>query len=244
MAHRRHVSFESSGPSESECASASSRKTSPTFPVEISAPSTEPLKGEGGKRKSSGSDNDNNMKSSKCPRLQIQDNEEPSNPEHTQDPGEMHLSGVQQVVITAICATDLTLGLQWIPAGFHAVIKADGAEFQTSNKYVNVDQTVVEWHERILLPCDPCSKVQVPWSVTENASAHSRSPLENYWIAAKNRIPKEDEVVSGCTSLFMTVEQQLCDQNDTAVLCPLTTLTYHDMDVLALETNAGHRLLA
>jgi hypothetical protein len=31
------------------------------------------------------------------------------------------------------------------------VFKADGAEYQTSNKSVHVDQAVVEWHERILL---------------------------------------------------------------------------------------------
>ncbi|KAG1852963.1 hypothetical protein C8R48DRAFT_676024 [Suillus tomentosus] len=77
--------------------------------------------------------------------------EECSHPECTQDPGEILLSGVQQVIITAIHATDLTLGLQWIPAGFHAVVKVDGAEYQTSNKAVNIDQVVVEWHEHILL---------------------------------------------------------------------------------------------
>jgi hypothetical protein len=46
---------------------------------------------------------------------------------------------------------DLTLGLRWIPAGFHVVVKTDSAEFQTSNKSVHVDQAVVEWNERILL---------------------------------------------------------------------------------------------
>ncbi|KAG1815346.1 CHAT domain-containing protein [Suillus variegatus] len=56
--------------------------------------------------------------------------------------------------------------------------------------------------------------------------------------------PMQEEVVSACTSLFMTVEQRLADENDTRVLCPLTTLTSHDMDALALKTNAGHRLLA
>jgi hypothetical protein len=51
----------------------------------------------------------------------------------------------------AIRAADLTLGLRRIPAGFHVIFEADGAEYQTSNKSVHVDQTVVEWHERILL---------------------------------------------------------------------------------------------
>jgi len=51
----------------------------------------------------------------------------------------------------AIHATDLTLGLLRIPAGFHVVVKTDGAEWQTSNKPVHVDQAVVEWNEPILL---------------------------------------------------------------------------------------------
>jgi len=78
----------------------------------------------------------------------------------------------------AIRATDLTLGLRRIPAGFHVVVKTDGAEFQTSNKLVHVDQAVIEWNESILLyvisnlifhtriekdprPCEPYSTVRV-----------------------------------------------------------------------------------
>ncbi|KAG1868582.1 hypothetical protein F4604DRAFT_1927116 [Suillus subluteus] len=104
--------------------------------------------------------------------------QEPSYPEHTQDLEEIHLNAVQQVVITAIHATDLTLGLRCVPAGFHVVIKTDSAECQTSNIPVHVDQAVVEWTEPILLyvvpdlifpahiekdsrPCDPSSKVRV-----------------------------------------------------------------------------------
>ncbi|KAG1724863.1 hypothetical protein EDB19DRAFT_293246 [Suillus lakei] len=87
--------------------------------------------------------------------------EEPNHSKRTQDPGETHLSGVKQVVITSIRATDLTLGLRRIPAGFYVAVKADGAECQTSNKPVDVDQAVVEWNERILLPCEPSSKVRV-----------------------------------------------------------------------------------
>ncbi|KAG2746149.1 class II aaRS and biotin synthetase [Suillus brevipes Sb2] len=57
--------------------------------------------------------------------LQQDLNEEPSHPEHAQNSGEIHLSEVQQVIITDIRATDLTLGLRRIPAGFHMVFKAD-----------------------------------------------------------------------------------------------------------------------
>jgi hypothetical protein len=37
--------------------------------------------------------------------------------------------------------------------------------------------------------------------------------------------PEQEEVVSPCTSLFMTVEQQRFDENDAAVLCPLTIVS-------------------
>lgn len=97
--------------------------------------------------------------------------EELSYPEQPQDPGERHITGVQQVVITAIRATlridnsiratDLLRGLRRIPSGFHVVVKTDGAECQTTSKPVHVDQTVVEWNEPILLPCKPSSKVQI-----------------------------------------------------------------------------------
>ncbi|KAG1726133.1 TPR-like protein [Suillus lakei] len=56
--------------------------------------------------------------------------------------------------------------------------------------------------------------------------------------------PKQEEVVSPCTSLFVTVEQRLSDENDAAVLCPLTTLMSSEMDALVLRTDAGHGLLA
>ncbi|KAG1805632.1 CHAT domain-containing protein [Suillus variegatus] len=55
--------------------------------------------------------------------------------------------------------------------------------------------------------------------------------------------PKQEEVLSSCTSLSMTVEQRLSDQIDAGVLCPFTRLTSR-MDALALSTDAGHRLLA
>ncbi|KAG2081949.1 hypothetical protein BD769DRAFT_1683513 [Suillus cothurnatus] len=175
MTPPRHITFESSSSSESDSDSDfSSASLCKTSPVEKTAPNTEPLKGRKRKRESSGNDNDNKTKSSKRLRSQKKDNEESSYPEHTQDPNEIH----QQVVITAIHATDLTLGLRRILAGFHVVIKTDGAECQTSNKPVHVDQAVVKWTEPILLyivpnlifpariekdsrSCDPSSKVQV-----------------------------------------------------------------------------------
>ncbi|KAG1763820.1 CHAT domain-containing protein [Suillus placidus] len=182
---------------------------------------------------------------------------EPSHPEHSQGPGETHITGVQQVVIIAIRATDLALGLRRIPAGFHVVVKADGAECQTSNKPVHVDQAVVEWNEPILLPCKPYSKVQVSVYASFELSpmlCHGEA-LRTFDISVEELLdlsekshpiifqPKQREVVSSCTSLFITVERR-SDGNDSAVLRPLTTLMSDDMRAVLLRTDAGHRLLA
>ncbi|KAG2151157.1 TPR-like protein [Suillus bovinus] len=184
--------------------------------------------------------------------------EEPSHSEHTQDLGEIHLSGVQQVVITSIRATDLALGLRRIPAGFHVVIKVNGAEYWTSNKSAHVDEAVVEWHERILLSCESSSKARVSVYASFELGhmlCHGEL-LRTFEISVGELLdrsershpikfqPKQGEVVSTCTSLFMVVEQRFSDQNDGRILCPLTTLTSRDMDALAQRTDAGHRLLA
>ncbi|KAG1724867.1 CHAT domain-containing protein [Suillus lakei] len=240
---------------------ASSHQTSPTL-MKKSAPSTESLGGGKRKRKPLDNDNDKKAKGSKRPRSGekdvSQDNEEPSFPGHVQDPGEIHLSGVQQVVITAIRATDLALGLRHIPAGFHVTVNADGAECQTGNKPVDVDQAVVEWNEHILLPCEPSSKVRVSvYASFEVGHMLSHGELLRTFEISVGELldrsekshpitfqPKQEEVVSPCASLFMTVEQRLSDENDAAVLCPLTTLTSSDGDALILRTDAGYRLLA
>ncbi|KAG2751859.1 hypothetical protein P692DRAFT_20872093, partial [Suillus brevipes Sb2] len=184
--------------------------------------------------------------------------EEPSHPEQPQNSGETHTAGVPQVVITAIRATDLTLGLRRVPAGFHVALKADGAEFQTSNKPVHVDQTIVEWNEPILLPCEPSSiiRVSVYASFELGPMLCHGEVLRKFEISVRELLdrsekshpivfqPKQGEVVSPCTSLFMTLKQRPSDEKDVAVLCSLTTLASSDMDALMLRTDAGHVLLA
>ncbi|KAG1753384.1 CHAT domain-containing protein [Suillus lakei] len=200
--------------------------------------------------------------------------EEPSHPEHPQDPGETYLDGVEQVVITAIRATlhstriddfpqasratDIILGLRRIPAGFHVVVKTDGAECQTSSKPVHVDQAVVEWNERILLPREPSSKVRVSvYASFELGPMLCHGELLHTFDSSVGELLdrseklhpiifqfKQEKVVSSCTALFMTVEQRRSDGNEAAVLCPLTTLISGEMDALVLRTDAGHRLLA
>ncbi|KAG1729051.1 hypothetical protein EDD22DRAFT_974044 [Suillus occidentalis] len=258
MAHRRRVTVESSSSSDSDAdsdfSSASSHKTFPTSPAENSAPSSRKRRCE-----SSDNDNDNKTKCSKCLRLHKGLNEEPSLPEHTQNPGEIRLGEVQQVVITYIRAADLTLGLRRIPAGFHVVFEADGTEYQTSNKSVHVDQAIVEWHERILLPCEPSSKVWVSVYASFELGpmlCHGEL-LRTFEISVGELLdrsekshpiifqPGHDEVISACTSLFMTLEQRLSDGNNTAALCHPTTLTSgENTDTLTLRTDAGYHLLA
>ncbi|KAG2740297.1 hypothetical protein P692DRAFT_20753594, partial [Suillus brevipes Sb2] len=213
MVHRQRVTIESSSSSDSDSdsdfSSASSHKTSLISPVEKSAPSCRKRK-----RESSDDDDDNKAKCLQRPRSHKNLNEEPSHPEHTQNPGVIHFGEMQQVVITAIRAADLTLGLRRIPAGFHVVFKADGVEYQTSNKSVHVDQVIVEWHERILLPREPSSKVRVSVYASFELGpmlCHGEL-LRTFDICVGELLdrseklhpiifsPKQDEVVSACTS--------------------------------------------
>ncbi|KAG1820882.1 uncharacterized protein BJ212DRAFT_1297375 [Suillus subaureus] len=131
---------------------------------------------------------------------------EPSYLEHTQDLGETHLGGVEQVVITTV--------------------KADGAEFQTSNKPAHIDQAVIKWNKPILLmyasfelgPMLCHGEILCTFQISiQELLAHSDN-LHSIIFQ-----PKQGEVVSSCTSLFMTLEQQLSDEHNTTVLCPLTT---------------------
>ncbi|KAG0706216.1 CHAT domain-containing protein [Suillus ampliporus] len=184
-------------------------------------------------------------------------NEDPSPPECPQDQEETHLSE-QRVAITTIRATDLTLGLRRLPAGFHVTVQADGAEWQTSNRPVHVGQDVIEWDERILLPSEPSSKIRVSvYASFELGPMLGHGDfLRTFEISVGELLdrsekshpvvfqPKTGEVVSSCTSLFMTAEQLCSDEHEAVVLRPLTTLTSSDMQTLVLRTDAGHRLLA
>ncbi|KIK45613.1 hypothetical protein CY34DRAFT_77649, partial [Suillus luteus UH-Slu-Lm8-n1] len=131
----------------------------------------------------------------------------------------------------------LTLGFRLIPAGFHIAITADNAECQTSNKPVYLNQTVLEWNEHILLPCELSSKVRVSVYASfelgpmlchgEVLRTLEISVGELLDRSEKSRPiifqPEREEVVSPCTSLFMTVVQRIFDENDAAVLCLLHT---------------------
>ncbi|KAG2737138.1 hypothetical protein P692DRAFT_20762476, partial [Suillus brevipes Sb2] len=101
------------------------------------------------------------------------------------------------------------------------------------------DQAVIEWHERILLPREPSSKVRVSVYASfelgpmlchgELLRAFEISVGELVDRSEKSHpiifSPKQEEVVSACTSLFMTLEQRLSDEKDVAVLCSLTTVS-------------------
>lgn len=181
--------------------------------------------------------------------------EEPSHPDHPSDPEETLFSGTQRIAIISIRATDLTLGLRRIPAGFHVTITTDGAEWQTSNMPVHVDQAAVEWNERIPLPSEPVFKVQVSVYASFELGpmlGHGEL-LRTFEISVGELLdrseksnpiifqPKAGEVISSCTSLFITVVKRHSDQRD-AIIYPTTPST--SCDALILRTDAGHRLLA
>ena len=48
-----------------------------------------------------------------------------------------------------IRATDVTVGLRRVPAGFYTVVHHSGLEWKTENKPSSVNDDVVEWSEPI-----------------------------------------------------------------------------------------------
>ncbi|KAG1873214.1 hypothetical protein F4604DRAFT_1925718 [Suillus subluteus] len=152
---------------------------------------------------------------------------EPSLPEQPQDPKEIYFSAVQHVVITAIHMTDLTLSFRRIPAGFHVVIKTDGTECQMSNKHVHVDQAVVEWTEPIILPCDPSSKVWVSVyaSFELGLMLGHGEVLRTFEISVQELLDHSENIIA---ILFQPKQGEVVSP----FLCPVTTLTSCDMDVM------------
>lgn len=84
--------------------------------------------------------------------------------EQAQNAGDSQLSDVQQVTMTSTChvsfihsihiacykairATDLTLGLRRIPAGFYVIVQANDVQWQTINKRVHVGLDILEWND-------------------------------------------------------------------------------------------------
>ncbi|KAG2152577.1 uncharacterized protein EDB93DRAFT_1249088 [Suillus bovinus] len=113
--------------------------------------------------------------------------------------GRKHKSRIDDF-LKVIRAIDLTLGLR-IPAGFHVTVEAGDAEYQTSNKSVHIDEAVIEWHERALLPCEPSSKVRVSVYASFELSPMScyRELLRTFEIFVRellDRMPRQEEVVS------------------------------------------------
>lgn len=175
--------------------------------------------------------------------------EEPGHPESSSDPE------TQRIAIISIRATGLMLGFRRIPAGFHVTVTTDGAEWQTSSMPVHVDQAVVEWNERILLPSEPISKVLVSVYASFELGpmlGHGEL-LRTFEISIGELLdrseksnpiifqPKAGEVISSCTSLFMTVVKRHFDQDDATVY---PTIPSTSCDALILRTDASHRLLA
>ncbi|KAG0706232.1 CHAT domain-containing protein [Suillus ampliporus] len=184
--------------------------------------------------------------------------EEPSHPEYSQNLRDvLHMSDIQQLTITSILATDLSLGLRRIPAGFHVIVEADGAEWRSSNKPVHVDQVVVEWNEYIALPSESSSKVRISVYASFELGpmlGHGER-LRTFEVSVGELLdrsegsrpfvfqPKAGDVVSSCTSFFATVEQRMSYEDDAPGLFPIAPSTSCDTQTSRLMTDAGHCLL-
>ncbi|KAG1859818.1 hypothetical protein F4604DRAFT_1930542 [Suillus subluteus] len=112
--------------------------------------------------------------------------------------------------------------------------------------------------EKYSRPCEPSSEVQISVyaSFELGPMLSHREVLRTFETSVQELLdrsenshavifqPKQEEVVSLCTSLFMTLERRLSDENDAAFLCPFSTPTSSNMDELVVETDTGHRLHA
>ncbi|OJA10755.1 hypothetical protein AZE42_04254 [Rhizopogon vesiculosus] len=179
-------------------------------------------------------------------------------PENPQEAEEIHLTDSRQIVITTIRASDLTLGLRRIPAGFYVMIQVDGAQWQTTLKHVeDLDVVTVEWNEQVVLPPEPSCKVRFRvYASFELGSMLGHGDLLRTFETSIAELldrsensrpivfqPKMGEVVSPCTSLFIAVEQLVFSKTDVGALCPITVSTHNDMRNLMQLSDAGHCIL-
>ncbi|KAI9454959.1 hypothetical protein HD554DRAFT_301681 [Boletus coccyginus] len=64
------------------------------------------------------------------------------------------------LVITRVRAQNITSGLKRIPAGFYVLIQFNGSQRRTQNKSIRLNDSGLEWEDKILLPSNVYDKVR------------------------------------------------------------------------------------
>jgi hypothetical protein len=152
-----------------------------------------------------------------------QDNEELS--EHSDEARPSSLGSVKHVdqseatVITSIRATNVAIGLRRIPASFYVKVQHNGLEWRTTNKRASVNTDVVEWAGPIPIPSDPSATVHLEiYASFEFQPILGNGELLRTLAPTVDRLldhssndvpftffPKDGDVASPCSSLFVTV---------------------------------------
>ncbi|KAN0086141.1 CHAT domain containing protein [Tylopilus felleus] len=168
----------------------------------------------------------------------------------------------EEVVIAAIRATDVALGLRRlrVPAGFYVMLHHNSLEWRTENKPSSVNNDVVEWSGPIPISSDmsATTRLEVYASLEfqpmlGSGEQHRRltTTVGQLLDRSTNDVsfmftPKDGDVVSPCSSFFITVKQQKRENasaSTSKVLC-LHWLTTESRGELEDATNHGHSALS
>ncbi|KAG6371215.1 TPR-like protein [Boletus reticuloceps] len=152
------------------------------------------------------------------------------------------------------------LGLRRLPVGFYTVVHHSGLEWRTGNKRSSVNDGVVEWSGPIPLPSDRSATVrlEVYASFEFQPMLGTGEHLRKLTITVDQLLdrsakhipftlfPKNGDIVSPCSSIFVTVKQCNGESSDSLasrVLGPLCSTT-GTLNELEDATNHGHNALS
>ncbi|KAF9236251.1 hypothetical protein BU15DRAFT_77223 [Melanogaster broomeanus] len=170
-------------------------------------------------------------------------------------PGGVSVPG-RQIIITKLKATNVATGLRRIPAGFYVSILIGNDQWKTTNNPVCPTSGVAEWNDLIDLPSDLSAKlnIRIYASFELGYTLGQGDLLRKFAITVAELLersqnsrpivfgPREQEVVSSCSSLEVTLE--VCSPSSTVVVCrPVATRVesrLFDELFLAQTTDIGH----
>ncbi|KAG6373736.1 hypothetical protein JVT61DRAFT_5876 [Boletus reticuloceps] len=166
----------------------------------------------------------------------------------------------EETMITSIRATNVTVGLRRLPAGFYTVVHHSGLEWRSENKRSSVNDGVVEWSGPIPIPSDLSATIylEVYASFEFQPMLGAGEQLRELAITVAQLLdcsakdipftlfPKDGDVVSPCSSILVTVRRgkwKISDLSASRVLGPRGSTT-EPQGELEDATNQGHSALS
>ncbi|KAG6371186.1 hypothetical protein JVT61DRAFT_9808 [Boletus reticuloceps] len=187
---------------------------------------------------------------------------------HTDDSGETIITSAKFIltwlpkyanVKIDIRATNVALGLRRLPAGFYTVVHHSGLEWRTENMPSSVNGDV-EWNGPIPIPSDLSATIclDVYASFEFQPTLGDGEQLRKLTITVEQLLncsandvpltllPLDGDVVSSCSSIFVTVGRHKRDSRDSSALTVLRSLssTTQFRGELDDATNQGHSALS